>query len=128
MTFSLPPLVIGAVLTALLICAAAYDIRYRRIPNWLSMSGVGIGVALNAALGGLAGGAAALALAASRKRLGTTFWNVGFILMQARSGRPAYLAKEELDVRSSKSLGLPHGAVIAVAAMGFLALSAYFAR
>ncbi len=182
MVLSLPPLAIEAALIALLICAAAYDIRYRRIPNWLSVSGVAAGVALNAALGGLAGGAvfalkgmalgfgfyfvlyvlhamgagdvklmaavgalvgwqnwvgiflltaivggaAAVALAASRKRLGTTFWNLGFILMQAKSGRPAYLAKEELDVRSSKSLGLPHGAVIAVSAMAFLALSAYF--
>lgn len=172
------------VLLTLLIGAALYDIRYRRIPNWLTVGGVAIGVALNAFLGppvggwpfavkgmvlgfgayfllyalhamgagdvklmaavgalvgwqnwvgifmltAIMGGMAALILAVARKRLGNTLWNVGFILTEMKSGRPAYLGKEELDVKSRKSLGLPHGAVIAMATICFLGLSAYFTR
>ena len=54
------------------------------------------------------GGAAAIALAALRKRLGKTFWNMGFILSELKSGRPNVLGNEELDLRSKKGLGLPH--------------------
>jgi hypothetical protein len=57
-----------------------------------------------------------------------TLWNVSFILNEMKSGRPAYMGKEELDVRSPKALGLPHGAVIAVGTIFFLALSAHFAQ
>ncbi|MBZ5581126.1 MAG: A24 family peptidase [Acidobacteriia bacterium] len=184
MTLSLPPRGIEVVLLTLLIGAALYDIRYRRIPNWLTVGGVAIGVALNAFLGppvggwpfavkgmvlgfgayfllyalhamgagdvklmaavgalvgwqnwvgifmltAIMGGMAALILAVARKRLGNTLWNVGFILTEMKSGRPAYLGKEELDVKSRKSLGLPHGAVIAMATICFLGLSAYFTR
>jgi len=48
--FSLPPPGVEAVLLALVLAAAVYDVRYRRIPNWLSLAGVLIGVALNAFL------------------------------------------------------------------------------
>ena len=44
---------IPAVLTA--ICAAVLDWRYRRIPNWLTVSGLLAGIAVNTALFGLAG-------------------------------------------------------------------------
>ncbi len=184
MTLSLPPRGVEVVLLTLLIGAAIYDVRYRRIPNWLTVGGAVVGLSLNAFLGppvggwafaakGLAlgfgayfllyalhamgagdvklmaavgslvgwqnwvgifiltailGGVAGLLLAAARKRLGNTLWNVGFILTEMKSGRPAYLGKEELDVKSSKSLGLPHGAVIAIASICFLGLSAYFSR
>ena len=184
MTLSLPPRGVEVALLVLLLAAAVYDVRYRRIPNWITVGGVVVGVALNAFLGppagglsfawkGLAlgfgayfvlyalhamgagdvklmaavgslvgwqnwigifiltailGGVASLILAALRRRLGTTLWNVGFILSEMKSGRPAYLGKEELDVKSSKSLGLPHGAVIALATICFLGLSAYFTR
>jgi hypothetical protein len=74
------------------------------------------------------GGMAALCLATMRKRLSKTLWNVGFILSEMKSGRPAYLGREELDVKSSKALGLPHGAVIALATICFLGMSAYFTR
>jgi hypothetical protein len=57
-----------------------------------------------------------------------TLWNVSFILSEMKSGRPAYMGKEELDVRSPRALGLPHGAVIAVGTIFFLALAAHFGR
>jgi len=183
MSFSVPPLAVEAILLLMVIVAAAYDIRYRRIPNWLTGSGVLVGLVLNAFLrtpapgvlsfGGLLfalkgfglafgvyfflyalramgagdvklmaavgslvgwqdwfgifivsafiGGIAAVVLSLAKRRLKTTFWNVGFILSEMGHGRAAYLRKEELDVRSKKSLGLPHGAVIAAGTLLFLA-------
>jgi prepilin peptidase CpaA len=182
--FSLPPPGVEAVLLAVVLGAAVYDIRYRRIPNWLSAGGVLIGLVLNtflyqgwpglrlslmglgmgfgvyfllyalramgagdvklmAAVGAMVGwqdwfatflitailgGAMALILVALRGRVKKTLWNVSFILNEMKSGRPAYMGKEELDVRSPKALGLPHGAVIAVGTIFFLALSAHFAQ
>ncbi len=181
---SLPCRGVEVVLLTLLIGAALYDIRYRRIPNWLTVGGVVVGVALNAFLGppvggwafalkgmglgfgayfllyllhamgagdvklmaavgslvgwqnwigifiltAILGGVAAVILAVARKRLANTLWNVGFIITEMKSGRPAYLGKEELDVKSKKSMGLPHGAVIAFGTICFLGLSAYFTR
>ena len=40
-------------------------------------------------------------LVVSRGRLQKTFFNVGFILSEMKSGRPAYLANEELDVKKA---------------------------
>ena len=184
MNFNLPPLGVNVALIALILVAAAYDIRYRRIPNWLTLTGVVTGLALNtfiyqgwpglrlsvfglavsfgvyfalymlramgggdvklmAAIGalvgvrdwfgifliaGIIGGFAAVTLMVMRKRVRKTFWNVGFLLSEMKSGRAAYLSNEELDVRSPKSTGLPHGAVIAVAAAIFLALSLHFTQ
>ena len=71
----------------------------------------------------LIGGVMAMILVVSRGRLQKTFFNVGFILSEMKSGRPAYLANEELDVKNKKALGLPHGAVIAVSTVFYLALS-----
>jgi Flp pilus assembly protein protease CpaA len=76
----------------------------------------------------LINGIMALILVATRGRVKHTLFNVGFILDEMKHGRPAYLANEELDVRNKKALGLPHGAVIAVGTLFFLALSAYFTR
>jgi hypothetical protein len=45
-----------------------------------------------------------------------------------KSGRPAYLKNEELDVKNKKSLGLPHGAVIAAGCILFQALSAHYTK
>ena len=67
-------------------------------------------------------------LVLSRGRLKKTLFNVGFILSEMKSGRPAYLANEELDVKNKKALGLPHGAVIAVSTVFYLALSARFVK
>jgi prepilin peptidase CpaA len=185
MGISLPPPGVETVLLALVLGAAVYDVRYRRIPNWLTITGVLAGLALNrfldqgrpgmfvssllglaiafgvyfvlyalramgagdvklmAAVGAIVGwpnwfgifivtaivgGVMALILVAARGRVRKTLWNVGFILNELKRGRPAYMGKEELDVKSPKALGLPHGAVIAVGTVFFLALSAHFTR
>jgi prepilin peptidase CpaA len=73
------------------------------------------------------GGVMAVILAASHGRIQKTLWNVVFILTEMKSGRPAYIKKEELDVRSPKAMGLPHGAVIGVGAVFFLVVAARFA-
>jgi prepilin peptidase CpaA len=180
---------IEAILLTLVLGAAVYDVRYRRIPNWLSVGGVLVGLAMNTFIGRLdirpgwpalrfsllgfaigfgayfvlyalramgagdvklmgavgamvgwenwfgifiitavIGGAMALILVIAKKRLTKTVFNVGFILNEMKSGRPAYLAKEELDVKSPKALGLPHGAVIAVGTLFFLAVTAHFTK
>ena len=72
------------------------------------------------------GGIMALILVVAANGSRRPSWNVGFILSEMKSGRPAYLAKEELDVKNPKALGLPHGAVIAVGTLFFLALSAHY--
>jgi len=189
-SFNLPPPGVEALLLALVVGAAVYDVRYRRIPNWLTVSGLILGLVLNsflyqggatvfgfsgllfalkgfgvaflvyvflyalramgagdvklmAAVGAIVGaenwfgifivtaiigGALALVLVIARGRLQKTLFNVGFILSEMKSGRPAYLKNEELDVKSKKSLGLPHGAVIAVGCICFLALSAHYTK
>lgn len=181
---TLPPPGVAAILVTLVLTAAVYDLRYRRIPNWLTVSGVLAGIALNtflypiwpglkasllglaagfgvyfvlyalhamgagdaklmAAVGALVGwkdwfgifiitaiigGVMALIVVLFRKRLMKTMFNVGFILSEMKSGRPAYLSREELDVKNPKSMGLPHGAVIAVGTIFFLAVSAHFGK
>ena len=171
-------------LIVVLLAAAVYDVRYRRIPNWISVSGTLVGLALNsflylgapglifalkglglgfgmyfllymvhamgagdvklmAAVGSLVGwqdwfgiflitailgGIMATVLMLMRRRLTTTFWNVGYILGEMGHGRAAYVTREELDVKSPKSFGLPHGAVIAVGTIFFLAISAHFVK
>lgn len=182
MNFSLPPPGTAALLLAVVLVAAIYDVRYRRIPNWLNVTGVLAGIAMNtflyqglpglgfalkglflafgiyavlyalhamgagdvklmAAVGAIVGwenwfgiflvtavigGIMSIILSISRGRLKKTLFNVGFILSEMKSGRPAYLANEELDVKSNKALRLPHGATIAVGSLFFLALSAHF--
>ncbi len=53
------PAVAKIVLLAVVLIAAAYDLRFRRIPNWLSVSGVIAGFVLNTTLSGRHGLAAA---------------------------------------------------------------------
>jgi prepilin peptidase CpaA len=162
----------------LVLIAAAFDLRFRRIPNWLTATGLALGLAINgfergpaqgllfsfeglalglavymllyalramgagdaklmAAVGSLVGwkawiaiflitailgGIAAVIVSLLRGRLKKTLWNAGFVLSEMKHGRPAYLANEELDVRSSKGLRLPHGAVIAAGTIVFVAL------
>jgi prepilin peptidase CpaA len=176
--FSLPPQMVEMVLLGLLVAAAIYDVRFRRIPNWLNVAGVVLGLAVNwymgppeggilfalqglgaafavyfllyllramgagdvklmAAVGALlgpsrwfglffvtaiVGGVMAMVLILVRGRTKATFWNVGFILSELRFGRPAYVKKEELDVRNPKAVGLPHGAVIACGTIFYLAI------
>ncbi len=186
MGLTLPPPGVEVILLTLVLGAAVYDVRYRRIPNWLTVSGVLIGLALNtftgrndlrpgwpglrfsliglavgfgiyvvfyalhamgagdvklmAAVGALVGwqdwfgififtaligGAMALILIVRKRRVAKTFGNIGFILGELKGGKAAYLTREELDVKNPKSLGLPHGAVIAVGTLFFLAASAH---
>jgi prepilin peptidase CpaA len=178
--YSAPPEKVLIVLLVLLIASAIYDIRYRRIPNWLTIGGVLLGFAINFGIGppeggiafalqgfaagfgiymflyvlramgagdvklmgavgalvgwerwfgiffvtAIVGGVMAIVLVAARGRLKRTMFNVGFILSEMKHGRPAYVGKEELDVRSPKAVGLPHGAVIAIATIFFLAIAA----
>jgi prepilin peptidase CpaA len=182
--FSLPPRGVEMTLLALLVAAAIYDVRYRRIPNWLTVSGVVVGFLVNGLIGvpeggllfaleglavgfgvylvlyvlramgagdvklmaavgamagyqrwfgiffvtALVGGVMALVMVIVRRRLGKTLWNVGFILSEMGHLRPAYVGKEELDVRSPRAMGLPHGAVIAVATVFYLALCIRLSR
>lgn len=184
MSFSPPPPGVLVLLVVLVLTAAVYDVRYRRVPNWCSVSGAVLGLALNTFLsGGLAGflfslkglllgfglyfllyavhamgagdvklmgavgavvgwedwfgiflvtaiigGFLAVCVMVLRGRVKKTVWNLGYILGEMKHGRAAYVTREELDVKSSKSVGLPHAAVIAVGTMFFLALSAHFAR
>ena len=176
--FTLPPPKVEVVLLVVLLAAAVFDVRYRRIPNWLTLGGVLMGIAMNAVIGpplagvgfalaglgvafgiyvllyalhamgagdvklmaavgalvgwerwfgiffvtALIGGVMALILVLARGRLKKTLFNVGFIISEMTHMRPAYLAKEELDVKHKKALGLPHAAVIAVSTVFYLAL------
>lgn len=47
---SYPPLVFRVLLILIAFVAGAYDIRFRRIPNWLSLTGVVLGLAFHAFL------------------------------------------------------------------------------
>src|SRR5437016_4035299 len=149
MHFSVPPPGIEAVLLMLVIAASVYDVRYRRIPNWLTASGVVAGIALNSFLFGFSGtlhsllgffvafafyvtlyalramgagdvklmaavgsivgwenwfgifiltavigGIISLVMVAVKGRMRKTLFNVGFILSEMKSGRPAYLKNE----------------------------------
>jgi prepilin peptidase CpaA len=184
MDWTVPPRGILWLLLSLLVGAAVYDVRYRRIPNWLTVSGVLSGIAMNSflyegwpglrlSLGGFAvafgvyvalyalramgagdvklmaavgalvgwrnwfgifvcsalvGGVMAMILMIRIGRVKKTLWNVAFIFSQMKRGQPAYVEREELDVRSPKAVGLPHGAVIAVGTLFFLAAALRFAR
>jgi prepilin peptidase CpaA len=44
---SFPPVVFQIVLALVVIVAAAYDVRFRRIPNWLVLAGLVLGIGLN---------------------------------------------------------------------------------
>src|SRR5215471_1437103 len=191
MHLSLPPRGVEAVLLALVLGAAVYDARYRRIPNWLTASGVLVGLAMNAFIGrpydgvsygfpgllfglkgfalafgvyiflyilramgagdvklmaavgsmvgwedwfgifvftAVIGGMLSIVVSIAKGRLSKTLFNVGFILHEMRHLRPAYVGNEELDVKSEKAVRLPHGMVIAVGTLAFLALSVHFTQ
>ena len=69
------------------------------------------------------GGVLAVAASVVKGRLRKTLFNVSFILSEMKRGRPAYLKNEELDVKSNKAMRMPHGVVIAVGTVMFLAFS-----
>ena len=49
------PISVAVILVALVVTAAVWDLRSRRIPNWLSLAGLVCGVSLNSFLYGWAG-------------------------------------------------------------------------
>jgi len=74
----------------------------------------------------IVGGVISLILIVLKKRAKKTLFNVGFMLNELKSGRAAYMKREELDVKSDKALRLPAGAVIAIGVVFFLAVSAHY--
>jgi prepilin peptidase CpaA len=55
------PILLKVALIGVVLIAAVYDARYRKIPNWLSLSGLILGLGMNTLLSGWGGlGAAAL--------------------------------------------------------------------
>src|ERR1035438_5830467 len=49
--FTLPPQKVEMVLLVMLLTAAVFDVLYRRIPNWLTVSGVVLGLVMNTIIG-----------------------------------------------------------------------------
>jgi prepilin peptidase CpaA len=47
--------VMQALLALVVVTAGAYDLRYRRIPNWLTLTGLVLGLVMNTFLYGIAG-------------------------------------------------------------------------
>jgi prepilin peptidase CpaA len=166
MTF--PPLALQGILLLIVCLAAVYDLRYRRIPNWIVLAGLALGLGVNtflfewaglrqslyglglafliyfplyllhgmgagdvklmAAVGAIVGwadwlgiffltaivgGLAAIALLAGRSQLRRGLSNAGYLVVQLLSFRLPYARREELDVKSEKSVKLPHGVTIA---------------
>ena len=180
MGLTVPSPGVEALLLIVALAAAVYDVRYRRIPNWISVGGIALGVLSNSLAHGLpgllfalegfglgfglyfvlylihamgagdvklmgaigalvgwknwiaifviaaiVGGIMAIIIIVARSRVKKTFWNIGYLLNEMRRGRAAYVTREELDVKSPQSAGLPHGAVIAVATLFYLALAKF---
>jgi hypothetical protein len=71
-------------------------------------------------LAGLLGGAIGLAFAFSRGRVLATLLNVSYIMKELACLRAPYLRREDLDVANPGALRLPRGAVVALAAIGFV--------
>jgi prepilin peptidase CpaA len=177
----LPP-VLQIVLALLVLPAGIYDIRWRRVPNWLTLPAILVGVSLNwflygtpglwlslkgmglallvyfplfairamgagdaklmAAVGSVAGpanwlgvfvitallgGIFAIILLVSTGRIRHTFVNLGYMFRELAFFRAPYVTNEELDVGSSKSVGLPHAAVIGLGTLAFLAAASFWA-
>jgi prepilin peptidase CpaA len=173
------PLIV-TILGGLTVSAAVYDIRSRRIPNFLTMSGLAAGVAANAflfqweglkmSLGGfavaaliylflyflhaigagdvklmaavgavtgtqtwlrifvitaIAGAMGALVLVVIRGRLKQTMWNVFRIVQSLFSLQRPHRRDADLDVRSSKSLRMPHAVPIACGSLIYLWLAVW---
>ncbi|HVW86971.1 MAG TPA: A24 family peptidase [Bryobacteraceae bacterium] len=84
---SLP--VLGEILLGILVAIAAiFDIRYRRIPNWLTLAGIVVGFAWN----GLAFGAPGLGRAAAGMGLGLLLYFPLYLLRARGAGDVKLLA------------------------------------
>jgi prepilin peptidase CpaA len=175
------PAVLQILLVVVVGTAGVYDLRFRRIPNWLVLAGLVLGFCVNTVLFGWAGlrlaglgfglalliymplhllramgagdvklmaavgslvgpgnwlmlfvitavvgGVVALVVLLFAGRVRKTFWNLGWILNEVAHFRAPYQSSEELDVRSPRAMRLPHGAVIALGTIVFLAAKAYW--
>jgi prepilin peptidase CpaA len=69
----------------------------------------------------LAGAVAGLLLVAFKGRFRKTVANLAIIVTSLGHGRAPYKETPELDVSSDQGLRLPHGALIALGTLGFLA-------
>jgi prepilin peptidase CpaA len=172
---SLPYPATGILLAVLVILAAICDIRWRRIPNWLTLPGLVLGIGLSwfleypgvrssleglglafavyftlyllrgmgagdvklmAAVGAtagmmnwlgilfltsVAGAAAGLLLVVIKGRFRGTVFNLLRIVGSLGRGRAPYKDNPDLDIASGAALRLPHGAMIALGTLGFLA-------
>lgn len=173
------PLFLKLALVALVVTAGIWDLRIRKIPNWLNLSGVILGVGLNtlisqgaglklsllglglallvylplfairamgagdaklmAAVGSMAGphdwfiifllaailgGIASLAVIVTKHRVLVTIQNLGTITNELLHARAPYVKDPSLDVHDKHSVGLPHGAVIAVSSVALVLLIA----
>ena len=128
--------VTGEILLGILVgVAAVYDIRYRRIPNWLVLAGM-IAPWLTTVPGpgncfwvflltAILGGAIALVVIMIHKRTGHTFFNVGWIVRDLLRFKAPYKSSEELDVTTDKGLRVPHAAMMAVGAGAFILIAQY---
>jgi prepilin peptidase CpaA len=169
------PLEVALVCTV--VVAGIFDLRYRRIPNWLNVSGIALGLLLNiclfsvhglvlalcgfgcslliyvplyllrgmgpgdvklmAAVGAIAGplnwlciflltallgGAVSLIYVGLRRRLQQTFVNTSVLVTELIHVRLPAARESRLDVRNQEALRMPHGCVIALGAMAFLAV------
>jgi prepilin peptidase CpaA len=179
----MPP-VTQVLLILLVLPAAVFDYRQRRIPNWLVLAGLLCGIALNtfllydnpsaatglvyaleglglafavyfplyllrgmgagdvklmAAVGAIVGpvlwlwvlfftavlgGITAVIVVLSKGRVHHTLQNLWMILVSIRYRQAPYATNPELDVGTDQGVRLPHGVIIAVGAIGFLAAKA----
>jgi len=179
----MPP-VTQVLLILLVLPAAVFDYRQRRIPNWLVLAGLLCGMALNtfllydnpsaatglvyaleglglafaiyfplyllrgmgagdvklmAAVGAIVGpvlwlwvlfftavlgGITAVIVVLSKGRVHHTLQNLWMILVSIRYRQAPYATNPELDVGTDQGVRLPHGVIIAVGAVGFLAAKA----
>ena len=69
----------------------------------------------------VAGAVAGLLLVAFKGRFRKTLGNLGILISSLGRGRAPYRETPELDVSSDKAMRLPHGALIALGTLGFLA-------
>ncbi len=177
----LPP-VVQALLFLIVVPAALFDLKERRIPNWITLSGVILAIGLNtflyempglwlslkglglamliyfplymlrgmgagdvklmAAVGAAAGwanwlgimfltavvgGISAVVLIAMRGRILKTMQNTSFIVQSLMHRQAPHAGNPELDVKSEKSLRLPHGVAIAFGTLGYLVAASIWA-
>jgi prepilin peptidase CpaA len=175
------PLSLKVVLISTVIVAGAFDLRYRRIPNWLNLGAVCMGLALNvvlfalhglllgllgagcallvyvplylvrgmgagdvklmAAVGAivgpwnwlgiflataLLGGVVSLIYVLFRRRLRQTLSNLLLVVSELARVRVPAAREERLDMRHPEALRLPHGALIALGVVAFLAVGSKF--